>query len=39
MADMYQTINGVRQLLTDDEKVRKNDKIYLLKKREHAENT
>jgi hypothetical protein len=27
MADMYQTINGVRQLLTDDEKVRKNGSL------------
>ena len=27
MVDMYQTINGVRQLITDDEKVVKDEKL------------
>ena len=27
MVDMYQTINGVRQLITDDEKVIKGGKL------------
>ena len=37
MVDMYQTINGVRQLITDDEKVVKDGKLIGAKTNREAE--